>query len=126
MGQFSPTMNTVSLVLSGLVCLCQGSPIQIQTFLVETNTSVLCREGVCISEDPEKDKCPVDFFDGECQGYQEYCGLSSHRGKWMLLFCKHTCHCATAKTGDYCCQHETEDHKHLKDNNDDSISDEEQ
>merc|ERR1712112_550614 len=110
-----------------LLCVLEteAGPLEIQTFLVETDTSVLCREGVCISEDPDKDKCPVDFFEDECPGYREYCGLSSHRGKWMLLFCKHTCHCNTAKAGDSCCHHETEDHKDSKDNNDDSNSVEE-
>merc|ERR1712098_378765 len=109
MGQFSPTMNTVSLVLSGLVCLCQGSPIQIQTFLVETNTSVLCRQGVCISEDPHKQKCPEDFFEDECPEYAEYCGALSHRGQWMSLFCKRTCHCQNSQGEDQCCPSLIED-----------------
>merc|ERR1712098_823075 len=109
MGQFSPTMNTVSLVLSGLVCLCQGSPIQIQTFLVETNTSVLCRQGVCISEDPHKQKCPEDFFEDECPEYAEYCGALSHRGQWMSLFCKRTCHCQNSQGVDHCCPSLIED-----------------
>merc|ERR1711915_86797 len=109
MGQFCPTMNMVFLLLSGLLYLCQGSPIQIQTFLVETNTSVLCREGGCISEDPDKIKCPEDFFEDECPEYAEYCGALSHRGQWMTLFCKRTCHCQNSPGEDQCCPSLIED-----------------
>merc|ERR1712058_82187 len=77
-----------------------GNPIQIQTFLVETNTTVLCREGVCVSENEEK--CPVDFFENDCIENKDYCGLTTHRGKWMPLFCKKPCHCLEA-TDDECC-----------------------
>merc|ERR1719481_1443214 len=99
----SPVLFLLEVLLA-VLALSQGSPIQIQTFLVETNTSVLCREGVCISEDPDKHKCPVDFFESECPGYEEYCGAPSHRGQWMSLFCKATCHCAAAHPGgDQCC-----------------------
>merc|ERR1719347_1026330 len=83
--------------------LVSGSPIQIQTFLVETNTTVLCRQGVCVSGN--KEKCPVDFFENNCAKNSDYCGLTTHRGKWMTLFCKKTCHCLEAKgTDEECCE----------------------
>merc|ERR1712112_304500 len=82
-----------------------GNPIQIQTFLVETNTTVLCREGVCVSENEEK--CPVDFFENDCLENKDFCGLTTHRGKWMTLFCKKTCHCLDA-TDDECCKSDLE------------------
>merc|ERR1719481_2144882 len=115
----SPSVALLQMFLL-FVLETEASPLQIQTFLVETNTSVLCKEGVCISEDPEKDKCPVDFFEVECPGYEEYCGLSSHRGKWMLLFCKHTCHCAAAEGGDDCCHQDKEEHTSVEDNSNDN------
>merc|ERR1712058_73654 len=59
------------------------------------------REGVCVSENEEK--CPVDFFENDCLENKDFCGLTTHRGKWMTLFCKKTCHCLEA-TDDECCK----------------------
>merc|ERR1712126_226135 len=79
-----------------------GTPIQIQTFLVETNSTVLCREGVCVSEN--ENKCPVDFFHDDCSDNEDFCQLNTHRGKWMSLFCKKTCHCLANKNDADCCE----------------------